>query len=272
MAARSAKHVAYWSSAGTALAATAFLASTRYDTVARAEAGAGAVNKGSRPAAVEIHCSPISPTCSRYKAFLSWQKVPVKVVNTLPLGSDCPPHTVADGVAVSAAGLVAQVRAASDVQASTAAKLAAEEEEAHWVKLVDEKLIPIVFVNVFRSPPECKEVMNAATKLADYNLVYSTLLCRLGSYYNYAIAKMAKRQMENLTAHTGERIVLIELLNAWATAVGSRAMMGGTEPNMADFAVYGALKVMEGTSSFNQVMCQSKVRPWYDRIAQKVDG
>jgi len=40
---------------------------------------------------------------------------------------------------------------------------------------------------------------------------------------------------------TGDRIKLIELCDAWVEAVGSRSLLGGNEPNMADLAVYGAL-------------------------------
>ncbi len=40
---------------------------------------------------------------------------------------------------------------------------------------------------------------------------------------------------------TGDRIKLIELCDAWVEAVGSRSLLGGHEPNMADLAVYGAL-------------------------------
>jgi len=58
------------------------------------------------------------------------------------------------------------------------------------------------------------------------------------------------------TAHTGERIKLIELLDTWVTAVGSRTMLGGNEPNMADLAVYGALNSMEGVTAFNEIVSQ----------------
>ena len=73
------------------------------------------------------------------------------------------------------------------------------------------------------------------------------------------------------TAHTGERVKLIELLNAWVTAVGSRNMMGGSEPNMADLAVYGALNSMEDVTTFKEVMIQSKVAAWYQRMSHVVN-
>jgi hypothetical protein len=53
-----------------------------------------------------------------------------------------------------------------------------------------------------------------------------------------------------------ERIKLIALLDAWVAAVGSRKMLGGNEPNMADFAVYGALNSIEGVDTFKEVLEQ----------------
>jgi hypothetical protein len=61
------------------------------------------------------------------------------------------------------------------------------------------------------------------------------------------------------TAHTGERIKLNELLNAWAAAVGSRNMMGGNEPNMADLAVYGAINSLEDVATFREIMTQVRL-------------
>ena len=53
-----------------------------------------------------------------------------------------------------------------------------------------------------------------------------------------------------------ERIKLIALLDAWVAAVGSRKMLGGSEPNMADLAVYGALNSIEGVDTFKEVLEQ----------------
>ena len=54
-------------------------------------------------------------------------------------------------------------------------------------------------------------------------------------------------------------------------AVGSRNMMGGSEPNMADLAVYGALNGIEDITTFKEVMIQSKIAAWYQRMAHTVN-
>ena len=205
--------------------------------------------------------------CGRYKAFLAWHRVPTKVVDTLPIGRDGPPRTVVDGAEVQPQDMVAMVTAAGATRAGAAAAM----EESHWVKEVDEKLIPYVFVNVFRSPDESAQAMAVAVKRGDYNAVLATMLTRLGYFYNYSSAKLAKRQFDPpLTAHTGERIKIIELLNAWHAAIGSRPALGGAEPNMADFAVFGALASLEGLDTHQEVMAQAKVAAWYKRMADAI--
>jgi len=150
------------------------------------------------PASVEMHCSPISPTCGRYKAFFALQKVPVKVIDTMPLAGDGMPRVIADGAEVAdLTGLVAQLRAASmGAQGGGVRALADAEEEAHWIQWADEKLIPHVFINVFRSPNEAAQAMDTAVLRGDFNIVYSTFLRQIGPYYMYSNAKMAKRKME----------------------------------------------------------------------------
>jgi len=177
---------------GAALAAMAQTGRATARAAAAEEGGAGGTARA--PSAVEIHCSPISPTCARYKAFLAWRKVPTKVVDTLPLGKDGPPRVVANGAEVAdLPGLVAQLRSA---RGGAAGARAAAAEEQYWVQWADDKLLPHVFINVFRSPGEAAQAMDTAVGRGDFNVAYATFLRQIGSYYMYTSAKMAKRKME----------------------------------------------------------------------------
>jgi hypothetical protein len=80
--------------------------------------------------------------------------------------------------------------------ASAAGKALSAAEEEFWVKWVDDKLIPHVFINVFRTPGEAKQAMDTAVRRGENNIVYAMVLRHLGSYYMYASAKMTKRKME----------------------------------------------------------------------------
>nr|XP_045369816.1 prostaglandin E synthase 2 isoform X1 [Camelus bactrianus] len=57
---------------------------------------------------------------------------------------------------------------------------------------------------------------------------------------------------------------LYEAANKWVAAVGKdRPFMGGQKPNLADLAVYGVLRVMEGLEAFDDMMRHTRIQPWY---------
>ncbi|XP_055456706.1 prostaglandin E synthase 2 isoform X2 [Psammomys obesus] len=67
------------------------------------------------------------------------------------------------------------------------------------------------------------------------------------------------------------RADLYEAANKWVTAVGKdRPFMGGQEPNLADLAVYGVLRVMEGLEAFTDLMQHSRIQPWYLRMERAI--
>ena len=46
--------------------------------------------------------------------------------------------------------------------------------------------------------------------------------------------------------------------------------MGGNEPNLADLAVFGVLRAVIGTDTFNDLMKESNILPWYKRMMEAV--
>ncbi|XP_022357635.1 prostaglandin E synthase 2 isoform X3 [Enhydra lutris kenyoni] len=64
---------------------------------------------------------------------------------------------------------------------------------------------------------------------------------------------------------------LYEAANKWVAAVGKdRPFMGGQKPNLADLAVYGVLRVMEGLEAFDDLMCHTRIKPWYLRMEKAI--
>lgn len=66
------------------------------------------------------------------------------------------------------------------------------------------------------------------------------------------------------------REALYEASNEWIDAVGKRKFMGGKTPNLADLAVFGVLRAVIGTKTFTDVMENTKLLPWYTRMADIV--
>lgn len=66
------------------------------------------------------------------------------------------------------------------------------------------------------------------------------------------------------------REALYKSANEWVKAVGSREFMGGKVPNLADLAVFGVLRAVIGTDTFNDLMQHSQILPWYRRMMDAV--
>jgi microsomal prostaglandin-E synthase 2 len=52
----------------------------------------------------------------------------------------------------------------------------------------------------------------------------------------------------------------------WVGAVGSRRFMGGDRPNNADLSMFGVIRAVTGTPTFHDLMHNTKIGPWYERM------
>jgi hypothetical protein len=59
--------------------------------------------------------------------------------------------------------------------------------------------------------------------------------------------------------------------NEFIDAIGPKQpFMGGDKPNLADLAVYGVLKAVERTPTYEDALANSKIRPWVERTAAAI--
>jgi microsomal prostaglandin-E synthase 2 len=52
--------------------------------------------------------------------------------------------------------------------------------------------------------------------------------------------------------------------------VGNNRFLGGAAPNRADLAVFGILRAVPTTQTFEMVMTESRIMPWYQRMVEIV--
>ena len=69
-----------------------------------------------------------------------------------------------------------------------------------------------------------------------------------------------------------ERAALYEALDDWMqNAVGPKnAFCGGSEPNLADLAVFGVLRAAKTFDTFSDAMENTNAKPWYERMRVEV--
>ncbi len=47
--------------------------------------------------------------------------------------------------------------------------------------------------------------------------------------------------------------------------------LGGSEPNLADLNVYGILTAIQGCEAFEDLMTNTKIQPWFERMKNLIE-
>ncbi|KAL8174675.1 UNVERIFIED_CONTAM: Prostaglandin E synthase 2 [Gekko kuhli] len=138
---------------------------------------------------------------------------------------------------------------------------AARTEEMKWRKWVDDWLVHLISPNVYRTPSEALASFDYIVREGKFGTLEGFFAKYVGAVAMFFISKRLKSR-HHLQDNVRED--LYKAANDWVKAIGKHRMfMGGTQPNLADLAVYGVLRVMEGLEAFDDMMTHTKIQPWY---------
>ncbi|KAJ8286458.1 hypothetical protein GJAV_G00039470 [Gymnothorax javanicus] len=141
-------------------------------------------------------------------------------------------------------------------------------EEVRWRMWVDDWLMPLLSPNMFRNPVEALASSDRIVRLGNFGPVDGFVARYLGAAAMFFFSKLLKFRHR---LQDDVREDLYRAVNEWVVAIGrKRKYMGGPQPNLADLAVYGVLRVMEGLKSFDDIMENTKVKAWYQRVEKAV--
>ncbi|XP_032089251.1 prostaglandin E synthase 2 [Thamnophis elegans] len=144
----------------------------------------------------------------------------------------------------------------------------ARKEEMKWRKWVDDRLVHLISPNVYRTPGEALASFDYIVREGKFGLVEGFFAKYVGAAAMFFVSKRLKKRHH---MRDDVRQDLYEAVNDWMKAVGKhRKFMGGDHPNLADLAVYGVLRVMEGLEAFGDVMEHTKIQPWYQRVEDAI--
>ncbi|KAG8554900.1 hypothetical protein GDO81_003930 [Engystomops pustulosus] len=144
----------------------------------------------------------------------------------------------------------------------------AQKEEMKWRKWADDWLVHLISPNVYRTPGEALASFDYIVREGNFGSVEGIFAKYVGATAMFFIGKRLKSR-HNLQEDV--RQDLYKAANTWVAAVGKhRAFLGGSQPNLADLAVYGVLRVMEGLQSFDDMMANTKIKPWYQRMTKAI--
>ncbi|XP_062929725.1 prostaglandin E synthase 2 isoform X1 [Mobula hypostoma] len=144
----------------------------------------------------------------------------------------------------------------------------ARKEEMKWRKWVDDWLVHLISPNVYRTPREALESFDYIVREGKFGVFEGFFAKYVGAAAMFFVSKSLKSR-HNL--HDDVRQDLYKAVNEWIAAVGNhRPFMGGNVPNLADLAVYGVLRVMEGLEAFSDMMANTKIKTWYQRMEENI--
>ncbi|XP_077455971.1 prostaglandin E synthase 2 isoform X2 [Stigmatopora argus] len=139
-----------------------------------------------------------------------------------------------------------------------------QKEEMKWRQWADDWLVHLISPNVYRSTGEALASFDYIVREGKFGIVEGVFAKYVGAAAMFIIAKRLKSR-HNLQDDV--RQDLYKAVNDWVAAIGKkRKFMGGERPNLADLAVFGVLRVMEGLEAFDDMMANTKVKSWYHRM------
>ncbi|XP_035497097.1 prostaglandin E synthase 2 [Scophthalmus maximus] len=139
-----------------------------------------------------------------------------------------------------------------------------QKEEMKWRKWADDWLVHLISPNVYRTTGEALASFDYIVREGKFGAFEGFFAKYVGAAAMFLIAKRLKSR-HNLQDDV--RQDLYKAVNDWVAAIGKkRKFMGGDRPNLADLAVFGVLRVMEGLQAFDDMMDNSKVQHWYRRM------
>jgi len=142
-------------------------------------------------------------------------------------------------------------------------------EEAKWRKWVDDRFVHMMSPNIYRTMTESFQAFEYISRVGNFNRMETVLAQYVGAIAMYFVGKMIKKKHG---LREDVRQSLYDEVNIWLIAVGKkkRPFLGGDEPNLADLNVYGVISAIEGLDAFNDLMSNTKIGPWYDRMKARV--
>ncbi|XP_035513911.1 prostaglandin E synthase 2 [Morone saxatilis] len=139
-----------------------------------------------------------------------------------------------------------------------------QKEEMKWRQWADDWLVHLISPNVYRTAGEALASFDYIVREGKFSTFEGFFAKYVGAAAMFLISKRLKSR-HNLQDDV--RQDLYKAVDDWVAAIGKkRKFMGGDQPNLADLAVFGVLRVMEGLQAFDDMMENTKVKHWYRRV------
>lgn len=224
-----------------------------------------------RPKDLVLYQYEACPFCNKVKAFLDYYDIPYKIIEVNPISkkeikwSDYKkvPVVVVDGEKMVNSSdiidkLYEKVRSADSTYDA--------DEERKWRKWVDDHLVHMLSPNIYRNTSEALESFDYITSHGNFSFTERITAKYAGAAAMYFVSKKLKKKY-NIT---DERAALYEAAETWVDALKGRDFLGGSNPNLADLAVYGVLRPIRYLKSGRDMVENTRIGDWYARMESAV--
>lgn len=254
------------------------------------------------PKEIILYQYEVCPFCNKVRAFLDYHNLPYRVVEVNPLTkaelkwSDYKkvPVILIDGKQQFNDSSAIISRLEADIQAADGSYKCSKksansggwlkvfnsssgsnnsdstiimDEEIRWRKWVDDWFVRVITVNIYRNAKESFQTFDYIADHGNFGWVQREAARVFGATLMWGISGRLKKKYG---VEGDVRQVLYQSADEWIAAVGEKPYMGGAQPNLADLAVFGVLRSVCGTDTFNDVMHNSKIGGWYVRMMNAV--
>ncbi|KAK4348980.1 hypothetical protein RND71_031735 [Anisodus tanguticus] len=224
-----------------------------------------------RPKELVLYQYEACPFCNKVKAFLDYYDLPYKIIEVNPISkkelkwSDYKkvPIVMVDGE---------QMVNSSDIidklyeKVRSADSTCDADEESKWRKWVDDHLVHMLSPNIYRNTSEALESFDYITSHGNFSFTERITAKYAGAAAMYFVSKKLKKKY-NIT---DERAALYEAAETWVDALKGRDFLGGSNPNLADLAVYGVLRPIRYLKSGKDMVENTRIGDWYSRMESAV--
>ena len=230
---------------------------------------------------VHIYQYEICPFCNKVKALLDLQRLPYETteVNPLTKGETKPwsggyrkvPIALLEGEQVNDSAVICAAvmdkMGASGVLDKKQLSEFRSPKALEWAKWSDEKFAVLLFPNITRSFGESYQAFGYVMGVPHFSTLDKWSNQLVGSLFMW----LAQGKIKKKYAIDDERAAVVAGINHWLDeGVGKGPFAGGAKPNFGDVAVFGCLKAIDRTDTYRELMAETAIAPWYERMQAAV--
>ncbi|XP_022962570.1 prostaglandin E synthase 2-like, partial [Cucurbita moschata] len=244
-------------------------------SVASSSLAQDVVNDSSRPSFVPkdvvLYLYEACPFCNEVKAFLDYYNVPYKVVEVIPIFKKeikwseykKVPILMVDGVQmVDSTDIIDKLY--QRIHPENSASIS--EEERKWLGWVDNHLVHVLSPNIYRNYKEALESFNYITSHGNFTFT-QRVIAKYGGATAMCFVSKKLKEKHNIT---DECKALYGAAETWVYALKDRRFLGGSNPNLADLAVFGVSRPIRYLQSGKDMVEHTRVGEWYTRMEKDV--